>query len=85
MNGRKQSLPSKSQSHGKKLKFLLNVVQLTIWLEWTFLHCIESVYRAEETERYQELIEQCNSDMMKHKLLRRLENSQMKASIPSVN
>ena len=36
MNGRKQSLPSKSQSHGKKLKFLLNVVQLTIWLEWTF-------------------------------------------------
>lgn len=54
-------------------------------MEWTFLHCIESVYRAEETERYQALIEQCNSDMMKHKLLRRLENSQMKASIPSVN
>ena len=54
-------------------------------MEWTFLHCIESVCRTEETERYQALIEQCNSDMMKHELLRRLENSQMKASIPSVN
>lgn len=54
-------------------------------MEWTFLHCIESVCRTEETERYQALIEQCNSDMMKHELLKRLENSQMKASIPSVN
>lgn len=36
----KQSLPSKSQSHGKKLKFLLNVVQLTIWPEWNGLFYI---------------------------------------------
>ena len=43
-------------------------------IEWTFLHCIESVYRAEETERYRTLIEQCNSDMMKDMLLERIQN-----------
>ena len=44
-------------------------------IEWTFLHCIESVYdsKPEEIERYRALIEQCNSDMMKHELSRRLE------------
>lgn len=45
-------------------------------IEWTFLHCIESVCdsKSEEIERYKTLIEQCNSDMMKHELSRRLEN-----------
>lgn len=42
-------------------------------IEWTLLHCIESVYKPEEIERYRALIEQCNSDMMKSELLRRLE------------
>ncbi len=42
-------------------------------IEWTFLHCIESVLKPEELERYRTLIEQCNSDMMKQELLRRLE------------
>ena len=43
-------------------------------VEWTFLHCIESVFKSEEVERYRTLIEQCNSEMMKHELTKRLEN-----------
>ncbi len=46
-------------------------------VEWTMLHCIESVsssYEAEELERYRKLINQCNSEMMKDLLLQRLQN-----------
>lgn len=44
-------------------------------VEWWILHCIESVCRPdEEVERYRKLIKQCNSDMMKDLLWRRLEN-----------
>lgn len=46
-------------------------------VEWTMLHCIESVLTkttAEELERYRKLVEQCNSDLMKKMLLERLEN-----------
>ena len=45
-------------------------------IEWTLLHCIESVSTepAEELERYRNLVEQCNSDMMKEELLKRLES-----------
>ncbi len=45
-------------------------------IEWTLLHCIESVptETAEELERYRNLVEQCNSDMMKEALLKRLES-----------
>ena len=61
-------------------------------IEWSLLHCIESCIPGSDfeknpqvMEKYKNLINTCNSDMMKHELLRRLENSQMKASIPSVN
>ena len=45
-------------------------------IEWTLLHCIESVSAepAEELEQYRNLVEQCNSDMMKDMLLQRLQN-----------
>lgn len=43
-------------------------------VEWTLLHCIESVStKIEETERYRTLIEQCNSDMMKQLFKLRLD------------
>lgn len=45
-------------------------------VEWTLLHCIESVSKTEETEeteRYRTLIEQCNSDMMKQLFKLRLD------------
>lgn len=42
-------------------------------IEWTFLHCIESVFKPEEIERYRTLIGQCNSDLMKQELTRRIE------------
>ena len=43
-------------------------------IEWTFLHCIESVFAPEMVEDFRKLIEKCNSDMMKNMLLERLEN-----------
>lgn len=43
-------------------------------IEWTVLHCIESVFSPDSIERYRKLIEQCNSPMMKEMLLKRLEN-----------
>ncbi len=43
-------------------------------IEWTFLHCIESVFTPETAEDFQRLIENCNSDMMKNMLLSRLQN-----------
>ena len=43
-------------------------------VEWTILHCIESVFNPEEIEPYRKLIEQCNSDMMRDLLMRRLNN-----------
>lgn len=46
-------------------------------VEWTILHCIESVFsrgldNPEESKRFQNLIAKCNSDMMKNLLLERL-------------
>ncbi len=51
-------------------------------IEWTLLHCIESVVTktAEELERYRNLIEQCKSDMMKEALLKRFESYLSKQS-----
>lgn len=43
-------------------------------IEWTVLHCIESVFVPEEAENFRKLIEKCNSDMMKSMLLERLRN-----------
>ncbi len=43
-------------------------------VEWSMLHCIESVFKPEAIEQYRDLIEKCNSDMMKQELLRRLKN-----------
>lgn len=48
-------------------------------VEWTILHCIESVFSSEldnpeEIKRFQNLIAKCNSDMMKNLLLQRLPN-----------
>jgi len=45
-------------------------------IEWTLLHCLESVCTetAKDLEQYRNLIEQCNSDMMKEALLKRLES-----------
>lgn len=45
-------------------------------VEWTMLHCIESCFQPEKPEQYKALVEQCNSDMMKEMLLKRLENYQ---------
>ena len=45
-------------------------------VEWTMLHCIESVFHRDtgKIEKYRNLIEKCNSSMMKELLLRRLQN-----------
>ena len=43
-------------------------------IEWTVLHCIESVFPSAEIEEYRNLVEKCNSEMMKEMLLERLEN-----------
>lgn len=43
-------------------------------IEWTVLHCIESVFSPESIEDFRTLIEKCNSDMMKNMLLKRLQN-----------
>lgn len=43
-------------------------------IEWSLLHCIESVFPPDDLEDYRKLIEQCNSPMMKEMLLERLEN-----------
>ena len=43
-------------------------------IEWTVLHCIESVFAPEAIEDFRTLIEKCNSDMMKNMLLKRLQN-----------
>ncbi len=43
-------------------------------IEWTALHCIESVFNPEAIEDFRTLIEKCNSDMMKNMLLERLQN-----------
>lgn len=43
-------------------------------IEWTVLHCIESVFVPEATEDFRNLIEKCNSAMMKDMLLERLQN-----------
>lgn len=55
-------------------------------IEWSLLHCIESCTRGvrlenpEEIERYKRLISECNSDMMREELLKRLEASLSKHS-----
>lgn len=43
-------------------------------VEWTFLYCIESVFKPEAVEDYRKLIGKCNSDMLKDLLLQRLQN-----------
>ena len=43
-------------------------------VEWTFLHCIESVFKPEAMEDYRNLIEKCNSDLLKDMLVQRLQN-----------
>lgn len=43
-------------------------------VEWTFLHCIESVFEPEAMEDYRNLIEKCNSAMLKDLLAQRLQN-----------
>jgi len=43
-------------------------------VEWTMLHCVESVFRPDAIEQYRDLIEKCNSSMMKEMLLKRLQN-----------
>ena len=43
-------------------------------IEWTVLHCIESVFAPDAIEDFRTLIEKCNSDMMKNMLLKRLQN-----------
>ena len=43
-------------------------------VEWTLLHCIESVFQPDAVENFRNLIETCNSDMMKNLLLQRLQN-----------
>jgi hypothetical protein len=43
-------------------------------VEWTILHCIESVLRPDMIEQYSNLIEKCNSNMMKDMLLLRFQN-----------
>lgn len=43
-------------------------------IEWTVLHCIESVFAPEAIEDFRNLIEKCNSDMMKNMLSERLQN-----------
>ena len=43
-------------------------------IEWTVLHCIESVFDPVGIENYRNLIETCNSAMMKDMLLQRLQH-----------
>jgi len=43
-------------------------------VEWTILHCIESIFCPDAIEQFRSLIEKCNSDMMKDMLLQRLQN-----------
>lgn len=43
-------------------------------VEWTFLHCIESVFKPEAMEDYRNLIETCNSNLLKDMLVQRLQN-----------
>ena len=43
-------------------------------IEWSLLHCIESVFRPEAIEEFRALIEECNSYMMNNLLLERLQN-----------
>ena len=43
-------------------------------IEWTILHCIENVFAPEAVEDFRNLIEKCNSDMMKDMLLERIQN-----------
>lgn len=43
-------------------------------VEWTLLHCIESVFAPERIGQFRSLIEKCNSSMMKDMLLQRLQN-----------
>jgi hypothetical protein len=43
-------------------------------VEWTILHCIESVLCPDMIEQYSNLIEKCNSNMMKDMLLIRFKN-----------
>jgi len=43
-------------------------------IEWTVLHCIESVFSPEAIEDFRNLIDKCNSDMMKNMLLKGLQN-----------
>jgi len=43
-------------------------------VEWTMLHCIESVFCPDAIEQFRSLIEKCNSSMMKEMLLKRLQN-----------
>ena len=43
-------------------------------VEWTMLHCIESAFAPDAIEPYRNLIETCNSEMMKEMLLTRLQN-----------
>jgi hypothetical protein len=43
-------------------------------IEWSLLHCIESVFSPDSLEDFRKLAEQCNSPMMKEMLLQRLEN-----------
>lgn len=47
-------------------------------VEWTFLHCIESVFKPEIIEEYRNLIGKCTSEMMKPMLLERLSNYEEK-------
>ena len=43
-------------------------------VEWSLLHCIESVFQPDAVENFRNLIETCNSDMMRNLLLQRLQN-----------
>lgn len=43
-------------------------------VEWSMLHCIESVFHPGTIKQYRNLIEKCNSSMMKKLLQQRLLN-----------
>ena len=47
-------------------------------VEWTFLHCIESIFNPERVEEYRNLIGKCTSEFMKIMLLERLSNYEEK-------
>ncbi len=48
-------------------------------IEWSLLHCTESccslTENPDEVERYKSLISECNSDMMREELLKRLNHT----------